>query len=155
MFHVEGVYWVPTGAGACGTKRPARPAAEPEQPAAEGYQATQDGGGGEPESVDRPTLVIWHSQHCASCKLNAPLFDRLERRAVSARTGVQYVVRRVQWKPEHMVRFGHVLALPMYDLVDLAGGGGETCYGPGTVLRSIRNDAREPLEAEFPDAFAS
>jgi hypothetical protein len=141
---VEAVYWSPRW-GVCGAGRPRATATTVE----EGYQS--DAPQPPPWPVQRPTLIIWYREDCVACKLNKGVFARLEEHPRS-RSGLDFAVVRVQATNEQMKRFPHVVALPTFDLVHVTPGASSP-YGPGTALRSIPNNARAPLESEFPVAF--
>ena len=147
---VESVHWSPGDgegcrAGGAVSRRPK--AADPPPP--EGYPSDDP-----PWPVVRPTLIIWHRDDCMACNLNKELFARLERHSRSARTQQEFDDVRVQATPARIQRFPHVTALPTYDLV-YTRAGATSAYGPGTELRSVPNNARGPLQEEFPGAFAT
>ena len=155
---VVGVHWSPPDGGqwsvcSAGRRPRPRPALQGEDAPRAEEQATEGYVEAPPFPVNRPTLIIWYREDCAACALNKAVFARLEANPRST-GGTEFAVVRVQATPEHLRRFPHVLALPTYDVVRVTPGASSP-YGPGTELCTIPNNARAPLEREFPGAFTA
>ena len=99
----------------------------------------------EPADFSSARLIIWHQPQCIACRNSEDVFrglgDAARARGLS--------VHKVEATPELIRRFPHVTVVPLYDLV--SPGAPDSCspYGPGTTLRTIRNDLGA-LRAEFP-----
>lgn len=98
--------------------------------------------------TSQPRLIMWYQDGCAACRGAKLLFDAL---AVAA-AAEGYSVHRVEATRELLERFPHVRVVPLFDLVqpgEATTTSPSSVYGPGTRLRTVRNDLQE-LRLLFP-----
>lgn len=99
----------------------------------------------------KPQLIIWYQKTCVACQNSTHVFDAL----VPAAAKRGFTVHLVEAVPPLLQAFPHVTMVPMYDLVTpTTEPGACSRYGPGTTVKSLRNDVGA-LRAEFPDLVLS
>lgn len=91
-----------------------------------------------PPDFHSARVIMWYQPTCVACQNSEPVFQALANRAAA---GGGFTVHRVEATPELLKAFPHVTVVPLYDHVTPTSEAGACSpYGPGTHLRSIRND---------------